>query len=114
MKSIPTVIVNNHVERVNISNPSEPLISINALDKLAFAMRRSTNKFVTKLHSIPNCFTHTYLESLTYDKATYIVVFGFGDIMNPTYDYVRYEISTDKLLKDIQPEVLIGKGDNNE
>ena len=104
----PLVLVNNHVERVNIKLPSSSLITQEALDKLAFAMSRCENKFFKKMHEarVPENWTTSYIDELTPDRCVFTVVYGFG-IEDPTQEHVKYEVNTNELLETASPERLI-------
>ena len=108
MYNKPLVIVDNHVERVNITYPSSPLITREALDKLLFAMARSENKFHRKMHEarVPEMWTTTYIEELTPNRCVFVVVYGFG-IEDPTQEHIKYEITTHELLNNLTPEKVI-------
>jgi len=108
MKQRPLVLVNNHVERANIKYPSPSIITHEALDKLAFAMRRCENKYSKIMHKarVPENWTMGYIEELTPDRCVFVVVFGYG-IDNPVQEHIKYEVNTDELLKDLTPERII-------
>lgn len=113
MKQYPLVIVNNHVEKVNMTLPTSSLISHEALDKLAFAMLRTMNKFhrLMRKNGIDKNWVTSYIEELTPDKCIFVVCYGFG-IVKPTQDYARYEVNTNDLLNDLTPERIIPDGED--
>ena len=106
MHKRPLVIVDNHVEQVNIDIPSPSIITSEALDKLLFAIQRTSNKFHKQLRCIPESWTHAYIEELTPDRCVYIVVYGVG-IADPMQDHVKYEVNVNELLNKLTPERII-------
>ena len=101
-------MVNNHVERVNITYPSPPILTQRALKKLHFAMDRCQNKFFKKMHEarVPEMWTTAYVEELTPDRCVFVVVYGFG-IEDPTQEHIKYEVNTHELLDNLSPEKVI-------
>jgi len=104
----PLVMVNNHVEKVNITLPSASIITRDALGKLHFALKRCENKFWKKMHEarVPECWTGSYIEELTPDRCVFVVVYGFG-ILDPTQEHIKYEVNTHELLDNLTPEKVI-------
>lgn len=88
--------------------PSPSLISHEALDKLAFAMLRTMNKFlkIMRKNGIDDNWVTSYIEELTPDKCVFVVCYGFG-AFKPVEDYARYEVNTNDLLNHLTPERII-------
>ena len=108
MKNQPLVLVNNHVERVNIKYPSSPIINHEALGKLVFAMQRCEQKFFKIMHEsrVPENWTESYIEELTPDRCVFVVVYGYG-IDDPVQEHTKYEVDTNELLKNLTPERIM-------
>jgi hypothetical protein len=108
MKQFPLVMKDNNVKKVKIIYPSRSLISQHGLTYLSNAVNRSVNKLWKDLRTVPESFIHAYIETLTEERATYVIVFGYG-VEKPNQEFVRYEINTYDLTHNLTPEKVIKK-----
>jgi len=106
MKQYPRTLKGNEIKKVKITYPSSSLVSYHGLKYLSYAIQRSVNKIWKDLRPVPESFITAYIESLTSERAVYIVVFGYG-IENPKQEFVKYEVDTYELTHNLTPERVV-------
>jgi len=106
MKQYPRVLEGNEIKKVSITYPSSSLVSAHGLEYLSQSIQRSVNKIWKDLRTVPKSFITAYIESLTSERAIYVIVFGYG-IEDPKQEFVKYEVDTYELTHNLTPERVI-------
>ena len=109
MREYPVIIKDNKAEKVNITFPTDSLISHHALQKLNLVMQRRVNDLWKGLRTIEDSFITSYIESINSDKVVYHIIFGYIKDKKIKQANVRYEVITSLLLTDLEVVNHFGK-----